>query len=203
MLSLMSYGGSIWWKQTQHGHSIPIQSTYSLHNTPKENICLPGTGRKWSCWCTDHAMATSQWQSGYYHNEHLVTALLQLQGQEFSLGCSKFMQTWTVAPCEIAEGFEGPACPFYTSWILGDLSLWALTTHDWSEQASASATTVNELFLGTSQEPPMLNWISLTWSKQDSPSWWEDETWMTTPVKGKAQVQTRANRARWMWNEAM
>lgn len=66
-------------------------------------------------------MATSQWLSGYYCNEHLVTALFQLQGPEFSLGCSKFMQTGMVAPCEITKGCGGPVCPFYISWIVGDL----------------------------------------------------------------------------------
>lgn len=76
LLSPMSFRKSIWWKQTQHRRNILIQTIYSLHNTPKENICLPGTGRKKkSCRCTDLNMETSQWLNGYYCNEHLLTAL--------------------------------------------------------------------------------------------------------------------------------
>lgn len=168
MLSLISYRRSMWFKQIQHRYNITIQTTDSLHNTPKENICLPGTGRKLSCWCTDHAMATSQGLSGYCHNEHLVTALFQLQGQEFPLGCPEFM----AALCEITKGFDWGSCLSFPHQLDPgrSLPLCVLTTHDCSEQAAASATTVNELFLGTSQEPLMLNWISFTWSKQHSPS---------------------------------
>lgn len=62
------------------------------------------------------------------------------------------------------KGLVYPVCPLHASWTLRDLSLCAY------EQASASATTVNELFLDTSQEPLMLKLISLAWSKQHSPS---------------------------------
>lgn len=103
---------------------------------------------------------------GHCCNEHLVMALFQLQGQEFSLGCPELIQT-----CKITKGFDWGSCLSFLHQLDPGRSLpfYVLTTYDWSEQATASATTINELFLGTSQEPLVLNWISLTWSKQDFP----------------------------------
>lgn len=202
LLSPMSFRKSIWWKQTQHRRNILVQTIYSLHNTPKENICLPGTGRKKkSCGCTDLNMETSQWLSGYYCNEHLLTALFQLQRQACSLGCSEFMRTWMVPPCDYYR-LRG-SCLSFACELDPERSppLCALTMHGWSEQASASATTWNELFLDTSQEPLMLNLISFAWSKQDSLS---VGRWNLNDHLGKGKAaQAWANRDRWMQNETM
>lgn len=66
-------------------------------------------------------METSQWLNSYYCNEHLLTALLQLQGQATLTGMFRVCVSLCVAPYEITKGLVDPVCPLHMSWILRDL----------------------------------------------------------------------------------
>lgn len=86
----------------------------------------------------DPNMEPSPWLNGHYCSEHLCTALFQLQGHAYSLGCSKLVHAWVVSPERVLK------------------ALWVLCTWDLERSLHLCA------HVGGQSEPLLLQWHCLS-----------------------------------------